>query len=286
MHRKNKYFKKVDIAISCDLNRQRRGLPPLFFPVLLCFLVSCYFVVLNFVPTVSAAGGDQFSPLMAQAYRYYNGIGRPVNYAKALRLYLQIARKGDPGAQFVVGGMYYKGQGTDPDHRQGFFWLLKAAEHGVSSPESLSIIGSMYLQGNGVPQNFQEAQKYLKRAADSGDVTAKKNLAYMYYNGLTGKPDYGQALELYKEAALLGDDVSQSNVGLMYAEGMGVGVDRVRAYAWYSLAASQGNLAAAAARNNLMIRMSWQELNMAQALSVRLFKEVEGNREIRDHSLE
>ena len=264
---------------------QRRRILSIFLSGFLCCFASLSLVTLDSVPPVLAAGSDQFSPLMAQAYRYYNGIGRPVNYAKALRLYLQIARKGDPRAQFVVGGMYYKGQGTDPDHRQGFFWLLKAAEQGVSSPESLSIIGTMYLQGIGVPQNYMEAREYLERAADLGDVTAKKNLAYMYYSGLTGKPDYTQALELYKEAALLGDDVSQSNVGMMYAEGMGVGADRVRAYAWYSLAASQGNSAAVTARNNLMIRMSWQELNRAQALSVKLFKEVERNREATDDAL-
>ena len=265
--------------------RQGRRISSIFFSSVFGFLLVFSLFSLASVPSVVAAGDDQFSPLMAQAYRYYNGIGRPVNYAKALRLYLQIAGKGDPRAQFVVGGMYYKGQGTDPDHRQGFFWLLKAAEQGVSSSESLSIIGTMYLQGIGVPQNYQEAAKYLKQAADLGDLTAKKNLAYMYYNGLTGKPDYKQALELYKEAALLGDNVSQSNVGLIYAEGMGVGIDRVRAYAWYSLAASQGNSAAVVARNNLMISMSWQELNRAQALSVTLFKEMEGNREVSDDSL-
>ncbi len=262
--------------------RKKRRIFFIFLSVFLCFYVSSVCIALDFAPSVLAAGNDQFSPLMAQAYRYYNGIGRPVNYTKALRLYLQIARQGDPRAQFVVGGMYYKGQGTEPDHRLGFFWLLKADEQGVSSPESLSIIGTMYLQGIGVPQNYQEAWEYLKRAADLGDVTAKKNLAYMYYNGLTGKPDYEQALQLYKEAAFLGDEVSQSNVGMMYAEGMGAGVDRVRAYAWYSLAASQGNLAAVAARNTLMLRMNWQELNRAQALSVRLFKEMESNREVTD----
>ncbi len=272
----------LEAGVFC---RQKRGLFSTSLLALLCFFVSIGYVALDFAPPVLAAGSDQFSPLMAQAYRYYNGIGRPVNYTKALRLYLRIARQGDPRAQFVVGGMYYKGQGTDPDHRQGFYWLLRAAEQGVSSPESLSIIGIMYLQGTGVPQNFQEAWKYLKRAADSGDVTAKKNLAYMYYNGLTGKPDYKKALELYKEAALLGDEVSQSNVGMMYAEGMGTGVDRVRAYAWYSLAASQGNLAAGAARNTLMLRMNWQELNRAQALSVRLFKEMESNRELTGDTL-
>ena len=264
---------------------QRRCILSILLSGCLCFFASLSLVAFDSVPPVLAAGSEHFSPLMAQAYRYYNGIGRPVNYAKALRLYLQLARKGDPSAQFVVGGMYYKGQGTDPDHRQGFFWLLKAAEQGVSSPESLSIIGTMYLQGIGVPQNYMEARKYLERAADLGNLTAKKNLAYMYYNGLTGKPNYKQALELYKEAALLGDNVSQSNVGLMYAEGMGAGVDRVRSYAWYSLAAGQGNIAAIAARNNLMIRMNWQELNRAQALSLKLFKEVENNLEATDNVL-
>jgi len=244
-----------------------------------CTCTFLFLTLVVFFPLMcgGAQGRDQFSPLMAQAYRYYNGVGQPVNYAKALDLYLQVARQGNPRAQFVVGGMYYKGQGTDPDHRQAFVWLLKAADRGVSSPESLAIIGSMYLQGTTVPQNYQEARKYLQQAADQGDLGAQKNLAYMYYNGLTGKPDYKKALQLYKEAALEGDSVSQSNVGLMYAGGLGTDVDRVQAYAWYSLAASQGNAGAMAARNNLMIRMSWQELTNAQALSVRLFKEVEEN---------
>jgi TPR repeat protein len=104
---------------------------------------------------------------------------------------------------------------------------------------------------------------------------AKKNLAFMYYNGLVGKVDYAEALKLYTEAALQGDNAAQNNVGLMYVNGLGSDVDRVQAYAWYSLAASQGNAGSMVARNNLMIRMSWEELNRAQALSVQLFKEVE-----------
>ncbi len=256
-------------------------LPPILRFFIFIFLLFGSVLLSSFSLTL-AADGIYSSSLKAQAYRYYNGIGRPVNYGKALQLYLQLARQGDAGAQFVVGGMYYKGQGTDPDQRQGFFWLLKAAEQGVSSPESLGIIGTMYLQGSGVPQNYQEARKYLEQAAAQNNMQAIKNLAYMYYNGLTGKPDYKEALRLYKKAALLGDDESQSNVGMMYAGGLGTGVDRVHAYAWYSLAASQGNLVAAAARNNLMIKMSWQELIRAQELSVRLYKEVENRRETGD----
>ncbi|HHD63492.1 MAG TPA: sel1 repeat family protein, partial [Desulfobulbaceae bacterium] len=219
------------------------------------------------------------SPVMVQAYRYYKGLGQPANYPKALRLYLQEANGGNVDAQFIVGGMYFKGQGTDPNQREGFKWLLRAAQQGKFSPESLAIIGSMYLQGTGVPQNYQEARKYLQQAADLDDLSAKKNLAFMYYNGLVGKVDYSRALELYTAVALQGDNAAQNNVGLMYVNGLGTDVDRVQAYAWYSLAASQGNAGSMVARNNLMIQMSWEELNRAQALSVKLFKEVENARE-------
>jgi TPR repeat protein len=246
----------------------------LFFSIVISFNL--------FFCSASIAGNKEEirSPVMIQAYRYYKGLGQPVNYPKALRLYLQAANGGNVEAAFIVGGMYFKGQGTDPNQREGFKWLLKAERQGKFSPESLAIIGSMYLQGTGVPQNYQEARKYLQQAADLGELSAKKNLAFMYYNGLVGKVDYSRALELYTEAALQGDNAAQNNVGLMYVNGLGADVDRVQAYAWYSLAASQGNAGSMVARNNLMIHMSWEELNRAQALSVKLFEEVETTREL------
>lgn len=231
----------------------------------------------SFVP----AQAPSSSPLMVQGYRYYMGLGVPRNRAKALRFYLAAAEKGDPQAQFIVGGMYYRGQGTDPNQKEAIRWLLKAADKGIWSPESLNIIGTMYLQGIGVPQNFQEAQSYLERAAKLGDQTARKNLAYMYFNGLTGEREYDRALQLYREAALAGDSSAQYNMGIMYAQGLGMPIDRAQAYAWFSLAASQGNGAARMAGNNLMTRMNWDELTKAQALSVHLFKEVENNQEQR-----
>ena len=79
-----------------------------------------------------------------------------------------------------------------------------------------------------------------------------------------------KALELYEKAALQGDILAQANTGLMYATGTGTSTDKARGYAWYSLAASQGNTVAAINRNNLMIDMSWEELNRAQAISLEL----------------
>jgi uncharacterized protein len=214
--------------------------------------------------------------LKMQAYRAYYGKGQPVNYAKALVLYQQAAERGDAEAQFVTGGMLYQGQGIEePDKRGGFKWLLKAAEQGRVSPESLTIIGSMYLRGNSVPQNYIEAKKWLGQAAQKGNMAAQNELAYLYYYGLGGNRDYKKALELYEQAALQGDAMAQANTGLMYASGTGTDTDKARGYAWYSLAASRGNTAASTNRNNLMMDMSWEELNRAQALSLELYRRVE-----------
>jgi uncharacterized protein len=213
--------------------------------------------------------------LKTQAYRAYYGKGQPVNYARALGLYRMAAERGDADAQYVTGGMLYQGQGTDPDKRGGFKWLLKAAEQGKMSSESLTIIGAMYLRGNAVPQNFLEAKKWLSKAAEQGNMAAQNDLAYLYYNGLGGERDYSKALELYLKAALQGDAMAQANTGLMYATGTGTDTDKARGYAWYSLAASRGNTGAAINRNNLMVDMSWEELNRAQAISLELYRQVE-----------
>ncbi|MDR2549354.1 MAG: sel1 repeat family protein [Desulfobulbus sp.] len=221
------------------------------------------------------AGDETARRLKAEAYRAYYGVNQPVNYTLALQLYLQAAERGDAEAQFVAGGMLYQGQGADPDKRNGFKWLLAAAEQGKVSPESLAIIGAMYLRGSTVPQNYLEAKKWLAKAAAQGNLAAQNDLAYLYYNGLGGDRDYKKALELYEKAAFQGDAMAQANTGLMYATGTGTDTDKAKGYAWYSLAASRGNAGAAVNRNNLMMNMSWEELNRAQALSLELYRQVE-----------
>jgi len=224
-----------------------------------------------------AAETTDTSNIMRLAYKYYNGRGTSVDYAKALRLYKKAALLGNADAQFIVGGMYYRGQGTDANGREGFKWLLKAAQQDKFSPESFAVIGSMFLQGVGVPQNYQEAERYLQLSADMGNIAAKRNLAFMSYRGMGKDPDYTRALSLYTDVALQGDNAAQNNVGLMHANGLGTDVDRVEGYAWYSLAASQGNSGAMVARNNLMMLMNFEELNRAQALAVKLYNQVEDN---------
>ncbi|WP_161629784.1 tetratricopeptide repeat protein [Desulfogranum japonicum] len=242
---------------------------PKILPVLLMISLG------NVVSSDAQSTIEQATRFKVEAYKHYVGKGRPVNYAKALRLYLQAANLGDAEAQYISGGMLYKGLGTDPNAREAFKWLLKAARQGKVTPESMDILGRMYLRGDGVPQNYQEAKKWLTSASDAGRLNALNDLAYIYYHGLAGTQDLKKALSLYTAAALKGDNMAMYNVGLMYATGAGTSVDRATGYAWYSLAASRGNTGAQLARNGLMAEMSWEELNKAQALSVEIYNKIE-----------
>ncbi len=236
-------------------------------------LLGCLICI--FPATFCLAAQHDVELLMSKAYRYYYGKGGSVSYRKALDLYSKAARLGDADAQFILGGMYHEGLGTEKNKKEAFKWLLKAAEQGRSTAESENILGYSYLQGDGVPQNFVEARRWYEKAATKKHVRAQSNLAYMYYNGLGIKQDFGQAFHWYESAALLGDAQAQYNLGVMYFTGTGVEPDRVRSYAWYSIAASAGNSSAMGARNSLMSEMSWEELAEAQALSVNMFREIE-----------
>jgi len=238
------------------------------------FVIFLFFLLI--IGRALAQDPDNLIPrLKAEAYRSYYGQGQAVDLARAYRLYLAAAEQGDVESQFVVGGMLYKGLGVDADRRAGFKWLLQAAEQGKVSPESLNVIGGMYLRGELVPLNYLEAKKWLTLAADQGNLSAQNDLAYLLFNGLGGERDLKKALDLYQKAALQGDIMAQANTGLMYATGQGTDRDKARGYAWYSLAASRGSTFATVNRNNLMIDMSWEELNQAQAISVDLYRQIE-----------
>jgi TPR repeat protein len=139
----------------------------------------------------------------------------------------------------------------------------------------LNIIGQAYFKGIDTEKNYVEARKWLSLLADLNNYSAKNDLAYMLYYGLGGDKDYAKTFELYKQASKHGVVFAQANLGLMYAKGIGTEIDKPRAYAWYSLAAHQGNIAAARNRNDLLKDMSWDELNLAQRITVELYNELE-----------
>ena len=73
-------------------------------------------------------------------------------------------------------------------------------------------------------------------------TTPRKNLGYMFQNGLGVQTDYARAMSWYVEAAAHGNSNAENQLGWMYQHGQGVEPDDARALTWYQLAADQGNM--------------------------------------------
>ncbi len=79
--------------------------------------------------------------------------------------------------------------------------------------------------------------------------------------------DYAAAVRILQPMAERGDANAQYTLGMFYENGLGVKQDRVKAYMWLSLAASQGRENAAAVRDLSARLMSPIEIEKAKALA-------------------
>ncbi len=254
----------------------QRPLPNLFVPRSVSFvlMVSLFFSSL-FLFCIVRNGYAETKTTMATARKYYYGLGVPKNSTKAFNLYLQAAQQGDVDGMFVVGGMYMQGIGTDVNQREAFKWLYHAAINGRSSKESQRILGQFFLTGKNVPQNYKEALRWYELAAMGGDAEAQSELAFLYFSGKFVQKDYQKARYWFEEAAKKDYPMAQYNMGLLWYTGNGVEAVSVRkAYAWFNLAAANGNPSGGIAKNYLESMLSKEELTDAQNKSMELFREI------------
>jgi uncharacterized protein len=211
---------------------------------------------------------ESISALKARARDLYYGSGGEQNYAKALQLYLQAADLGDAEAQYVSGGMLFKGMGAPKDINRAFRLLYQAAVNGQSSAVSEQLVGQAFLLGAGLPKNYAKAIDWYTKAADNGNVEAQNELGFLYFLGKGVDQDIDKGGSYFLMAARGGLPVAQYNVGIMYATGRGVeGIDIGKAYAWLNIAAAGGHRPAKAARDYLETVIDKVQLGEAQRLT-------------------
>ena len=75
--------------------------------------------------------------------------------------------------------------------------------------------------------------------------------------------DYAGALEILRPLAQGGNSRAQIRLAEMYAMGFGVKQDSIQSYIWYSLAARDGNTAAAAGRDRMAARLQPAQIKQA-----------------------
>ena len=174
---------------------------------------------------------------------YFKGEGVPKDYWEAAEWYRKAAEQGDALAQHYLAMMYINGQKDGPVEKcaEAAKWLRKAAEQGVETAQF--VLGVLYFKGEGVPKNYVESYAWLLLAKANGDKKAIEAVSNLETYLTAEQMEKGQArtAKWFRKWAEQGYDLPQYNLGVMYHGGHGVPKDEVEAYAWFRLAKANAN---------------------------------------------
>ena len=114
---------------------------------------------------------------------------------------------------------------------------------------------------------FEEAMKELLPAARSGNADAEELIGIMYAMGLGVQKDDFRAFDWYLRSSMKGYPGAQSGVGWYYETGRGMPApDLIRAYTWYVLSAIGGDPDAAISQEEVIKKMTPEEIKQAHVL--------------------
>lgn len=103
------------------------------------------------------------------------------------------ADSGQPGDQYAVGDMYFRGRGTTTNHLKALQWFLLAAEQGHRKAAYKT--GYLYLYGEGFTPAPKQALHWFRRSATAGYVPAQYELGKLLLSESAGPRDNAQALK-------------------------------------------------------------------------------------------
>lgn len=86
---------------------------------------------------------------------YEEGHGVRQSYTKAVKYYLEAAKKGHPIAQFSLSLLYEEGLGIDKSNELSYLYCKMSAEQGF--PSALAKLGKFFEEGRCVEQSYTEA---------------------------------------------------------------------------------------------------------------------------------
>jgi TPR repeat protein len=148
------------------------------------------------------------------------------------------ADRGEPDAQWKLGGLCAYGVGVARSDVEALKWFRRAADQGSSNAQVS--LGVMYDKGKGVERDQAEALQWYQKAADQGNANGQYNLGLMYLEGAGTSQDYSRAMLWFGTAAQQGDADAQDALGDMFLFGKGVAESDAEAIRWYRKAADQG----------------------------------------------
>ena len=130
-------------------------------------------------------------------------------------------------------------------------------------------MGLKFANGDGAAQDYTKAAEWYRKAADQRHSLAQFNLGMMYAQGQGMAADDAQSLVWFGRAAQQGDAGAQFNLGRrchrasFRAAPKEATESRIEAHKWYHLAATQGYAGSEAAFNNLTMKMTREDIAVA-----------------------
>lgn len=205
----------------------------------------------------------------------YYGIGCEKKYDEAYKWLIKAAESDDKndGAQYMLGILYFNGDGVEKDLVRSAQWYRKAAENGHESAQYE--LALCYLYGDGVEASADEAIHWFKAGSALGDTRCEEKLGELTSEGtapslavedvdqwmrqstvnavdvaenklmvllkVAANTDMSQAISDLEPAAERGSETAMLLLGRALEMGMGVAQDYSSAYTWYKTAYDRGS---------------------------------------------
>ncbi|EID83930.1 hypothetical protein MSI_26720 [Treponema sp. JC4] len=151
------------------------------------------------------------------------------NMALAIEWYVKAADSDNADAQFMLGKIYYTGNGCEQDFKRALELLKKASNH--NNERASLLLGLLYFEGKEIEKDFNKSYDYFSKIEDN--EFAQLYLGHLFYDGLGVKQDFAKAKEWYEKAASQGNIEAGNKLGLMYEKGLGTEQDFLKAFECY-----------------------------------------------------
>lgn len=162
------------------------------------------------------------------------------NYAGALELFWEAAKRDYIPAQICCGKMYAAGKGTEEDKEKALDWFRKAAI--LDDATGQLYYAKMRYNGEGGEKKDMESALFdFCASGEHGNAEAQYRAGSMYRDGEGTKADDDKAFTWFNRAAEPGYAKAMSALGDLHERGLGFSVSEDRALDWYIKARDAGN---------------------------------------------
>jgi len=145
------------------------------------------------------------------------------DYVTAFHIVNSLASNGDAKAQYELGRMYYKGEGTSKNEEKAVYWWEKSGQQGHIEAQ-INLV-HMYLSSKEMSNDNERSMYWLKKAAQQGNAEMQFLLAYIYSSGEDILKDKDKAFYWAKKATEQKHPNAKFILGYMYCHAYGTPKD-------------------------------------------------------------